>query len=166
MMKNTNQLACLVVPVSSTETLKPEDFDMKLVSANGVMDVNNELVSNREITYLSFEKNSVTVEEPEYGELHGVSYNLNTLRLMADTDCRLILEKKATGEEVFNISLPEYIGMLGTLYRNDGSPMSVQEYLDRQDFYTVVFILSKDLNQLIQLRVNSWRVRGDNHFKL
>jgi hypothetical protein len=56
--------------------------------------------------------------------------------------------------------------MLGTLYRNDGSPMSVQEYLDRQDFYTVVFILSKDLNQLIQLRVNSWRVRGDNHFKL
>ena len=166
MMKNTNQLACLVVPVSSSNILSPDDFDMKLVSANGVMDITNKLVSDREITYLPFEKSSVTVEEPEYGELHGVSYNINTLRLMEDTDCRLILEKKETGEEVFDISLPEYIGMLGSLYRNDGSPMSVQEYLDRQDFYTVVFILSDDLNQLIQLRVNSWRLRAKNHLKL
>ena len=113
-----------------------------------------------------FERNSVTINDSEYGELQGVSYNISTLRLMEDTDCRLILEKKETGETVFNISLPEYIGMVGALYLNDGRQMTVQEYLDRQDFYTIVFYLNGDLDQLIQLRVNSWRVRAYNHLKL
>lgn len=166
MMKDTNQLACLVVQLSSDDPLSPDDYDMKLVSANGEMDIENDLVADKETTYMPFEKSSVTIDDIEYGKLQGVKYNLNTLRLMQDTDCRLILEKKDTGEKVFDISLPEYIGMLGSLYGNDGSPMPVQEYLDRQDFYTVVFVLSEDLNQLIQFQVNSWRLRAKNHLKL
>lgn len=166
MMKNTNQLACLVVPMSTGKTLDPQDYDMKVVSANGVMDINNMPASERKMTYMPFERNSVTINDSEYGELQGVSYNISTLRLMEDTDCRLILEKKETGETVFNISLPEYIGMVGALYLNDGRQMTVQEYLDRQDFYTIVFILSEDLEQLIQLQVNSWRLRARNHLKL
>ena len=35
---------------------------------------------------------------------------------MGDSDSRLILEKKSTGQTLFNISFPEYIGMIGTLY--------------------------------------------------
>jgi hypothetical protein len=56
--------------------------------------------------------------------------------------------------------------MIGSLYTNLGKPLSVQEYLDRQDFYTIVFFLSDDLDQLIQLQVNSWRLRPYNHLKL
>ena len=76
------------------------------------------LVSDREITYLPFERSTVTVNDEEYGELQGLSYNINTLRLMEDTDCRLILEKKETGETLFNISLPDFLGNVGTLYRH------------------------------------------------
>ena len=166
MMKNTNQLACLVVPMSDDATLSPDDYDMKVVSANSVMDAHNMLVSDNEMTYEPFVRNSVTFEDIEYGELNGVSFNISTLRLMEDNDCRLILEKKDSGEVIFNISFPEYIGMIGTLYTNLGRQLTVQEYLDRQDFYTIVFFLSSDLNQLVQLQVNSWRLRAKNHIKL
>lgn len=166
MMKNTNQLACLVVPMSDDKTVNPDDYDMKVVSANGVMDAQNRLVSDDVITYEPFIRNAVTFDDAEFGELNGVSFNISTLRLMEDKDCRLILVKKDTGETIFNISFPEYIGMIGALYTNLGRQLTIQEYLDRQDFYTIVFFLSSDLNQLIQLQVNSWRLRARNHLKL
>lgn len=166
MMKNTNQLACLVVPMSDDATLNAEDYDMKVVSSNGVMNAYNQLVSDDVLTYEPFVRKSVTFDDAEYGELDGVSYNISTLRLMEDRDSRLILQKKDTGETIFNISFPEYIGMIGTLYTSLGRELTVQEYLDRQDFYTIVFFLSSDLNQLVQLQVNSWRLRAKNHIKL
>jgi hypothetical protein len=85
---------------------------------------------------------------------------------MADNDCRLLLHKKGQDEPVLNISLPEYIALIGSLYTNLGREVGLQEYLDRQDFYTVVLLFSEGLDQLLQLRVNSWRVRAYNHLKL
>ena len=166
MMKNTNQLACLVVSMSDEATVSLDDYDMKVVSANGIMDAYNMLASSPTMTYEPFVRNAVTFEDAEYGELNGASFNISTLRLMENKDCRLILVKKETGETIFNISFPEYIGMIGALYTNLGRQLTVQEYLDRQDFYTIVFFLSSDLNQLVQLQVNSWRLRAKNHIKL
>lgn len=166
MMKNTNQLSCLVVTMSDDVTVSPDDYDMRVVSANGVMDARNRLISDNMITYEPFVRNAVTFDDAEYGELNGVNFGISTLRLMEDMDCRLILEKKDTGDAIFNISFPEYIGMIGALYTNLGRELSVQEYLDRQDFYTIVFYLSSDLDQLVQLQVNSWRLRAKNHLKL
>ena len=166
MMKNTNQLSCLVVTMSDDTTVSPDDYDMRVVSANGVMDARNRLISDNMMTYEPFIRNAVTFDDAEYGELNGVNFSISTLRLMEDRDCRLILERKGTGDTICNISFPEYIGMIGTLYTNLGRQLSVQEYLDRQDFYTIVFYLSSDLNQLVQLQVNSWRLRAKNHLKL
>ena len=166
MMKNTNQLACLVVPVSHHATVTPDDYDMSVVASNGVMGIRNLPASDRAIVYKPFVKEAVSVDDAEYGQLQGISFNISTLRLMEDKDCRLILEKKETGETIFNISFPEYIAMIGALYTNLGRPLTVQEYLDRQDFHTIVFFLSEDLHQLIRLQVNSWRLRAKNHLKL
>jgi hypothetical protein len=130
------------------------------------MDVFNTPVSEKAVTYMPFERNAETVSDADYGELHGIGFNLTTLRLMEDLDCRLILQKHDTGETVFNISLTEYIGMIGSYYTNLGRALTLQEYLDRQDFYTIVFFLSEDFNQLLRLDVNNWRLRAKNHLKL
>lgn len=164
--KDTNQLACLVVPITEETEMTPGDFTMKIVTANGTLDAFNRIATDAVTTYEPYGESGVTIDDADYGELHGLRFNMSTLRLMADNDCRIILGNKNTGETLFNISLPEYIGMIGTLYTNLGREISVQEYLDRQDFYTVVFYLSGDLDQLIQLRVNSWRLRAYNHIKL
>lgn len=166
LMKNTNQLACLVVSVSDTTALDATDFAMSVVSANGTMDAYNRLATNIGTTYEPFEEGDVTLNDTDYGDLHGLRFSISTLRLMSDRDSRIVLERKSTGQTLFNVSFPEYIGMIGSLYTNIGRELSVQEYLDRQDFYTIVFYLSADLDQLIQLQVNSWRLRANNHLKL
>ncbi|MBO4673888.1 MAG: FimB/Mfa2 family fimbrial subunit [Bacteroidaceae bacterium] len=166
LMKNTNQLVCLVVSVAENTEINPEDYTMEVIAANGVMDAHNRLVSENEIIYEPFEQDSVIFEDSEYGTLQGIKFNIMILRLMSDRDSRIILTRKSTGEKLFDISFPEYIGMIGSLYTNLGKPLSVQEYLDRQDFYTIVFYLSGDLDQLVQLQVNSWRLRANHHLKL
>jgi hypothetical protein len=166
LMKNTNQLACLVVSVDNAVEADPADYAMEVVAANGTMDAYNQLVSDEAIIYKPFVKEPVTIDDSDYGTLSGIKFNITTLRLMTDSDSRIILHQKSTGQVVFNISFPEYIGMIGALYTNMGRQISVQEYLDRQDFYTIVFFLSADMEQLIQLQVNSWRLRANHHLKL
>lgn len=166
LMKNTNQLACLVVPVSDTTTLSLDEYNMKLTAANSTLDGDNRLLPAAVSTYEPYEQDSVTIDDPEYGVLHGLKFGISTLRLMSNSDSRLIFERKDTGQQLFSISIPEYVGMIGSLYTNLGRELSVQEYLDRQDFYTIVFFLSGDLDQLLQLQVNSWRLRANYHLKL
>lgn len=166
MMKDNNHLACLVVTTSDDTAVELDDFNMKITTANGVMDVKNLPVGDKTVVYEPFERSKVTVNDAEYGQLNGVAFNIMTLRMMQDLDCRLILQKKDTGEKVFDISFPEYVGMICTYYTNLGRQLTVQEYLDRQDFYTIVFFLSEDFSQLVRLEVNSWRLRAKNHLKL
>ncbi len=166
MMKNTNKLACLVVAPQSVKELKADDFSMTLVSANDTVDAYNKLRSSQAMTYKPYLQDVVTVHDADYGELKGVRFGLSTLRLMADTDCRLIMKKKSEDANIFNISLPECIGTLGTLHTQLGKTLDVQEYLDRQDFYTIIFFLSEDASALMEMKVNSWRVRNYNNLDL
>ena len=166
LMKNTNQLACLVVSVDNAVEADPTDYAMEVIAANGTMNAYNQLVSDEAITYKPFVKEPVTIDDADYGTLSGIKFNITTLRLMTDSDSRIILHRKSTGQVVFDISFPEYIGMIGALYTNMGRQLTAQEYLDRQDFYTIVFFLSADMEQLLQLQVNSWRLRANNHLKL
>ena len=166
LMKNTNQLSCIVVPLSQDVKVTPDDYTMRVVAANSVMDAYNRIVPGTSIDYEPFVSDSITVDDTDYGQLHGAKFSMNTMRLMSNSDTRIILERKSTGQTIFNVSFPEYIGMIGALYTNLGREVPVQEYLDRQDFYTIVFYLSGDLERLMQLQVNSWRLRAFNYLKL
>jgi hypothetical protein len=157
-------LACLVISLTPDAEDFSKEYQMSIVSANSTMDAHNQLVSPKNITYTPFAKDTVTVDDLEYGTLPGLQYGISTLRLMQNTDCRLVFENKSEGQKVFDVSLPHYIGMIGSLYTKMNRPLTVQEYLDREDFYTIVFFISG--NQLIQLQVNSWRLRTTNHLKL
>ena len=166
MTKDTNQLSCLMVPTTTDAKMNPDDYTLRIVSANGVMNAFNKMASDEAFTYETFHADTVSVDDNDYGRLHGIRFDISTLRLMADTDCRLILEKTATADVIFNISLPQYIGMIGAMHTVSGRQLSLQEYLDRQDFYSVVCFLSEGIDQLLQIQVNSWRLRADNHLKL
>jgi hypothetical protein len=166
LMKNTNQLACLVVTVSDEIIMNPDDYTLEVTADNVTMDAYNHVVPAATTTYEPFVKEGVIIDDSDYGKLPGIKFNIMTLRLMSDKDCRLILRNKQSGQSLFNISFAEYIGMIGTFYTNLGREIPVQEYLDRQDFYTIVFYLSAELDRLIQLQVNSWRLRVNNHLKL
>ncbi len=164
--KNTNQLACLVVVPESGVTLKPEDYDMQIVSANSTMDAYNNVVSTEETVYLPFVKDTVTIDEGDNGLMHGIEFSLSTLRLMKDKKSHLIFKRVGSSTPVFDISFTEYLGVIGTLYTQLGKELTVQEYLDRQDFHTIVFYLSDDASVLISLKVNNWKLRLKDYLYL
>lgn len=164
--KNTNQLNCIIVSVDRNVILNAEDYAMSIVADNGVVDAFNGLATSAVTAYEAYEGGAMEFDDPDYGTLHALRYNISTLRLLKERVCRIMLENKNTGQVVFNLSFPEYMGKIGSFYTNLGRPLSMQEYLDRQDFYTIVFFLSGDLEQLLQLQVNSWRLRAYNHLKL
>ena len=166
LMKNTNGLACLVVTVSDEIVMNPDDYALTITADNGTMDAYNNILPTTITTYEPFIKEGAVINDSDYGQLHGIKFNIMTLRLMSGKDCRIILQDKRTNQTIFNISFAEYIGMIGAFYTNLGREISAQEYLDRQDFYTIVFYLSGDLDRLLQLQVNSWRLRVNNHLKL
>jgi hypothetical protein len=167
MTKNTNQLSFLIVPVDENAQLKKEDYTMKIETANGTMDAMNMTVSDEKIVYEPFTSELTEIDDSDFGHLKGLKYRISTLRLVDGKECRLILDKNDTGETVFSISLLEYIGMIGQLSTNKGKQLSLQDYLDRQDFYTVALFLSgANLENLIEIRVNNWRLRANNHMKL
>ena len=166
MAKNTNHLNCLIASVDNTVVLDPNEYTLKLESDNGVMDAHNNLVSDKSTVYLPYTAKQVTIEDPDYGNLDGLEYNISTLRLIADRKNRIILQKNSTSQILFNVDFCEYIGKVGYYYTNLGRELTLQEYLDRQDLYTVVFFLSHDLDELLQLQVNTWRLRSNNRLKL
>ena len=165
MIKDTNQLACLLVSVDGEE-LTPDDYTMTLTATNGVLNGYNAIVADEATVYEPFVAEESIIDDPDYGTLYGAKFGISTLRLLSDGDSRITLMRKSTQEPVLSIMLPEYIGMIGSLYTNLGQPLTLQEYLDRQDFYTIVFYIAAETNQLIQLKVNNWRLRASNHLKL
>lgn len=167
MVKDTNQLTCVAVSVGD-EPITTADCTMQLLATNGVMDATNGVATADCSVYEPYATEAVTIDDPDYGLLGGVMFSLRTLRLLEGDDSRLQLLKTGSGspQTVLDISVPQYVGLVGEWYTNLGRKVGLQEYLDRQDYYTLVFIFSEGLGQLLQLKVNNWNVRANNHLKI
>ena len=92
--------------------------------------------------------------------LQVVHSELNTLRLLENDDTRLILTHRSTGQRVLDIPLTKYL----LLSRETNSGMTPQEYLDRQDQYTLIFFLDATEDKLKPyicplMKINDWMVR-------
>jgi hypothetical protein len=168
MMKDTKQLNCIIVSIDTTVVMNPDDYTMKVEATNGVLNAQNLFASTDTTTYEPFNRSTVEIDDEDLGKLKGIMYNISTLRMLLDSPCRLILKKNDPENTVFNISLAKTIGNVAEVTLVDGRKMTVQEYLDRQDTYTFVFVLSSDLESLIDYRlaVLNWRIRNNEAIKL
>jgi len=168
MMKDTKQLNCIIVTIDTAAVMNPNDYTMKVEATNGVLNAQSQLASSDTTTYEPFNRSTVEIDDEDFGTLKGIMYNISTLRMVFGSPCRLILKKNEPENTVFNIPLTETIGSIAEVTTVDGRKMTIQEYLDRQDTYTFVFVLSSDLETLIdyKLAVLNWSVRYNNVIKL
>jgi hypothetical protein len=66
-----------------------------------------------------------------------------------------------TGETIINIPLLDYIQLVKGYENRD---MSMQEYLDRQDEYNMVFFIDERDNWMqAYIYINSWKVVLQSH---
>ena len=140
--KNTNKLR-LVLQDTDGNCIDVRDFTFRIVADNGYMDYDNSLLPDPAITYLPYLTKNVDIAEGD--SLMGKPTNqtvavaeMNTMRLMARRNFRLIVRHKEWKDDVINVNLNNYL----LLTQMEGHAISAQEYLDRQDEYSIIFFLT------------------------
>ena len=163
--KNTNTIR-IILQHYSAAPLDKEQFEFTITDKNGLMNYDNSLLEDEQITYYawdtrqgSFDMNGNVTESTN---LNMVVADLSVARLMADEEPELVVTNKKTGDITLRFPLIDMAKLLkGNYvdYPQFGYAMSDQEYLDREDTYTMVFVLDHGLRWTNSvLYINSWRV--------
>lgn len=164
MVKNTNNIR-IILQQAQGNPLKASDFTFSLTDDNTMMNNENEIIPNGTITYSPWTSGEKIVGISDQGETPiSVAYaEFSTGRIMAGSGSKLIVTNKETGKVVFSVPLDKYLLLLKSdLY----SSMSDQEYLDREDEWSLVFFLDSGLRWInTHIIVNDWTVRL-NHIGL
>lgn len=163
LMKNTNKVRVILQQLSG-EDINVDGFTFSIESANGLMAHHNGLLDDDKITYHPWRTSSGyagLVLDPmgnATGAIHPAKVaiaDLTVARLMVD-DPMILTVRRPDGELSARIPLIDY-----ALYTkgNYDRPMEDQEFLDREDTYTLTFFLDKQYKWgETTIYINAWRV--------
>lgn len=163
LIKNTNVVHLVLQHLDGTY-LDPEQFDISLESDNGHMNHENDLIRGNLRVYHPYLVRSGTTDMEDFmGNDSRAITSASALvaehtigRIVKDNSVTLRVRNTDTGEEIINIPFIDY----ALLVKGKGPrPMTDQEYLDRQDEYSMVFFLDKNLRRMNKyIYINSWRL--------
>ncbi len=188
LVKNTNDLH-IVLQHLSGEPVDKDAFTFTVTDENGLMDWDNTLLPDEPLTYFAHHTSAgiagvevegeITSPTPRSAAQAEPTIRPAPSRYLTQVSAAVAelslgrLVKRPEGEPkpyvriyndeqelVASIPLVDYCLLIkGTKRRPDGTPMDDQEFLDRQDDYSMVFFLDKDDRWVkSQIIINSWRV--------
>lgn len=148
LIKDTNKIRFIFQGYSDADwNLDMNAYDYEILESNGHLAHDNSLLDD---DILSFHPYYMEQRNPSLAAVE-----LNTMRLMEDRQTRLVITEKATGKKVFNINLIDYFAMTDM----EGNHWGVQEYLDRQDEYRIIFFFAESPSDswlAMQISINGW----------
>ena len=161
--KDTNVIRILLHEISGHD-VDADKFIFEITDSNGLYDWDNELLDDEMITYSAWHQStgSAEMDEEDTKAVTTVNVALAELtigRMRAGKSPILRIKSRETGEDVFRIPLADYALLVKGYYREK---MSDQEYLDRQDEYTMTFFLDEGEWVSSVIYINSWRVVLNN----
>lgn len=159
--KNTNSIRVMLQHLSG-EAVDADKFRFSITSANGKMAHDNSLMSDETLRYDAWHVGSGNAEiETENGvvNVHTAVAELTLARLVVE-DKPVLTVTNDKGERVLSVPLIDYLLMVKGYYNRQ---MEDQEYLDRQDEYSLTFFLDDNLRwDETHIIVNSWAVVINN----
>ena len=159
LMKDTNVIRILLHEMSGQD-VDADRFIFEIKDSNGLYDWDNALLDDEMITYSAWYQNtgSAEIEDSDVKSVTSVNValaELTTGRMRAGDSPVLHIRNRETGEDVFRIPVADYALLVKGYYREK---MGDQEYLDRQDEYTMTFFLDEGEWVSSVIYINSWRV--------
>ena len=163
LMKNTNVIRVLLHEISGHD-VDASKFIFEINDDNGLYDCENNVLDDEMITYSAWHQSTGTadVNDADVKAVTSVSVALAELtigRMRAGDSPVLHIKSRETGEDVFRIPVADYALLVKGNYREK---MGDQEYLDRQDEYTMTFFLDEGEWVSSVIYINSWRVVLNN----
>ena len=168
LMKDTNNISIILQHLSG-EPVSETQFTYSITDDNGSLDWDNSVLSDETITYHAWSIDSGTAATEQLpssqdataraqSTFSTVVAEFTVSRLMADhaPGTRLVVRRSEDGKEIININLIDALLLVKGYYNRN---MSNQEYLDRNDVYSLMFFLDeRDRWMDSYIYVNSWRV--------
>lgn len=159
LMKDTNSVRILLHEMSGHD-VDADKFIFEIKDDNGLYDWDNTLMDDEEITYEAWYQTNGSAEMEEQTsrtvtEVNVALAELTIGRMRAESSPILYIKSRETGEDLVRIPLADYALLVKGYYRQG---MSDQEYLDRQDEYTLTLFLDEGEWVSSYILINSWRV--------
>lgn len=161
LVKNTNKIRIILQQMNGVN-IDVDKFEFRITDDNGYMNYDNMLLDDEILTYYPYyhaDGSTAFGDDIEVEEGDGISVAIAQLtvgRLVADQKPRLTITNRETGEVVLSVALIRLLA----LTEAEGHDMSLQEYLDRQDEYSLVFFLDEGMHWInTQIVINDWIVR-------
>lgn len=154
--KNTNRVCVMLHNLDGTE-LDESGFTFSITSGNALMNFDNTLDPAGRVTYRPWHVTPIMLETETNSEpvQSALAAEISMARLVPDGNSRLDVYRTADGERIISVPLERNL----LLYKGEyHSMMSDQEYLDRQDDYTITFILDRNNNwdRAAMIYINNW----------
>lgn len=162
--KNTNRVCVMLHNLDGTE-LDESGFTFSITSGNALMNFDNTLDPAGRVTYRPWHVTPIMLESEPKTEpktetksepvQSALAAEISMARLVPDGNSRLDVYRTADGERIISVPLERNL----LLYKGEyHSMMSDAEYLDRQDDYTITFILDRNNNwdRAAMIYINNW----------
>ena len=159
--KVTNKIRVVIFSYTSGSMLDVEDFEFSVVdkAGNGHINYDYTLLPDKQIIYLPYYAANLNPEDDgalSQNEIDkAVVVEINTSRLFVKNASRLRIFDKKEGKEIVSINLP---WLFSLTEMEDNKKWSLQEYLDRQDKYTIMLFFNDSTFMNSTIIINGWVV--------
>ena len=155
MMKCTNTLRVLLMPVDEGENLTDDQLDFSIEGKNGWLTYDGSTYREDRLIYRPYYQATLRENGGTRGTVRQVVVaELSTSRILYEQEPRLIVRHKESGVEIMNINLAWLLSLQAI--GEHQAEWSSQEYLDRQDEYALTFIVSGQTWLQSRIIVNGW----------
>lgn len=160
--KNTNNLR-VTLQHADGSAVDPGKFDFYVTADNTTMDHRNEIIrQGTETIYRPYATGTFPGILLSDGSAADCAYaDISTVRLLADGNARFHLDLIDEGKSIVNLDMVKYFEMIRG---NEFKTGSLQDYLDCQDNWRLVFMLDPKTEEIAGLvfKVNDWTVNLSN----
>lgn len=161
LVKNTNKIRLALIDANSGTGLQADDFTILATTHNGDLNAQNQPVADEAVLWKPYLQQVETVADTEGGTaMQAVVAELNTMRLMESSQTSLQLSHKGEEAPFLQVDLTDFL----LLTQMESHDLDAQEYLDRQDEYTIVVYLDivDGKAHCLEIIVNDWTIRLDD----
>lgn len=161
LVKNTNKIRLALIDANSGTGLQADDFTILATTHNGDLNAQNQPVADETVFWKPYLQQVETVADTEGGTaMQAVVAELNTMRLMDGSQTSLQLSHKGEEAPFLQVDLTDFL----LLTQMESHDLDAQEYLDRQDEYTIVVYLDivDGKAHCLEVIVNDWTIRLDD----
>lgn len=163
-LKKVNRnVRVVLLPYTSGTDLDVKNYEFSIVdkTGNGKINYDFSLLPDTEITYFPFfEANSkpASSEQLEEDEIdRAVVAEIKTSRIVEENNPKLIIKALGNNTTLASISLPWLFSLTSM---ESHSEWSLQEYLDRQDQFSVTLFINNDAWMSNTIIINGWVINN------